>query len=622
MITPPRNDWPYPGSRWWKFDFHTHTPASQDTWWATSGADLSPEAWLLRYMKAGIDCVAVTDHNSGAWIDRLKGAYERMRTEAENGSAPDGFRELTLFPGVELSVHGGFHLLAILGQEAGTGDIDTLLGQVDYDGTKGDSDGVTRKGAAETVSEVLEFGGIAIPAHVDGTQGTAGTTGRRTAVSSTRCEHRPAGSGRTGILAMEVVDRTKPKHTIYHQSGLSMSEVLGSDCHNFRGTFVPGSRYTWVKMEEPSLDGLRLALLDGQGLSIRRSDDPEAFDPFTPPPDCIEAIEVEGARYMGRENPTELAFSPWLNALVGGRGTGKSTVIHALRLASSRGEELHRLEEHSTPRQTFERFEQVPVNRTDPGGLRTRNGDSVDRDTGRNSLSRSLAGVPATPAVVEEVDGGQQWKPSSLPPGRIPIQILSQGQIAELAGDNQQALLKLIDKGAGVDAVKSRLEDARNSFMSMRARIREIDGKLARRNELNVDREDVERKLKRFEDSEHTSILTTYRIRNRQRREVDRHFDVSEKAAAQIEDAAAALVPEDLPEGTFDQATEEDQQALVSVGALANGIREARRALISAASDLRGVIVTQREALATSPVAGCGRGCGQRVRTVGRDTTR
>ena len=600
MITPTRNDWPYPGSRWWKFDFHTHTPASRDTWWAKSGADLSPEDWLLRYMKAGIDCVAVTDHNSGAWIDRLKRAYERMRTEAENGSAPDGFRELTLFPGVELSVHGGFHLLAILDPEVGTGDIDTLLGQVDYDGSKGDSDGVTRKGAAETVSEVLGFGGIAIPAHVDGPKGLLEL--RDDKPQSLRHDANTVRQvlDEPGILAMEVVDRTKPKHTIYNETGLSWSEVLGSDCHNFRGTYVPGSRYTWVKMEEPSLDGLRLALLDGQSLSIRRSDDTEAFDPFTPPPDCIEAIEVEGARYMGRENPTELAFSPWLNALVGGRGTGKSTVIHALRLASSRGEELHRLEEHSTPRQTFERFEQVPVNRTDPGGLRTETAIrwTVTRDGIRYRVDWQGT---ATPADVEEADGGQQWKHSSLPPGRIPIQILSQGQIAELAGDNQQALLKLIDKGAGVDAVKSRLEDARNSFMSMRARIREIDGKLARRNELKVDREDVERKLKRFEDSEHTSILTAYRIRNRQRREVDRHFDVSEKAAAQIEDAAAALVPEDLPEGTFDQATEEDQQALVSVGALANGIREARRALISAASDLRGVIATQREALATSP---------------------
>ena len=84
---------------------------------------------------------------------------------------PQGFRELTLFPGVEISVQGGFHLLAILDPRAGTGDIDTLLGQVDYDGTKGDSDRVTRKGAAETVNAVLEAGGIPIPAHTDGPKG-------------------------------------------------------------------------------------------------------------------------------------------------------------------------------------------------------------------------------------------------------------------------------------------------------------------------------------------------------------------------------------------------------------------------------------------------------------------
>lgn len=23
--------WPFPGARWWRFDFHTHTPASRDT---------------------------------------------------------------------------------------------------------------------------------------------------------------------------------------------------------------------------------------------------------------------------------------------------------------------------------------------------------------------------------------------------------------------------------------------------------------------------------------------------------------------------------------------------------------------------------------------------------------
>ena len=59
-------DWP--GSRWWRFDFHTHTPASKDY----GDKSITPHDWLLGFMRAGIDCVAVTDHNSGAWIDRLK----------------------------------------------------------------------------------------------------------------------------------------------------------------------------------------------------------------------------------------------------------------------------------------------------------------------------------------------------------------------------------------------------------------------------------------------------------------------------------------------------------------------------------------------------------------------
>ena len=88
MTNGTRQEWSYPGSRWWKFDFHTHTPASRDTWWAQTGADLTPEAWLLRYMTVGIDCVAVTDHNSGEWIDKLKSAYAEMKTPGGHRCRP------------------------------------------------------------------------------------------------------------------------------------------------------------------------------------------------------------------------------------------------------------------------------------------------------------------------------------------------------------------------------------------------------------------------------------------------------------------------------------------------------------------------------------------------------
>ena len=253
----------------------------------------------MRYMAAEIDCVAVTDHNSGMWIDTLKSAYAQMKAKSDAGTASEGFRELTLFPGVEISVQGGLHLLAILDPSASTSDVDTLLGHVGYDGTKGDSDSVTRKGAAEVVNAVLEIGAIPIPAHVDGPKGLLKLT--EDASPSLRLDANTVRQvlDERGILAMEVIDRTKPKHAIYADRNLSWSEVLGSDCHNFQGSHSPGSRYTWVKMAELSLEGLRLALLDGNDTSLRRSDDSGKFEPFQTPSTFITSIDVANARFMG-----------------------------------------------------------------------------------------------------------------------------------------------------------------------------------------------------------------------------------------------------------------------------------------------------------------------------------
>ena len=164
------NCWPYPGSRWWKFDFHTHTPASLDTndWNAAIGTpdEVTPEKWLLQFMTVEIDCVVVSDHNSGEWIDRLKTTYEQMKN-----ALTEGFRELTLFPAVELSINGGFHLLAVFDTDADSSKIDNLLGAVGYDGKKGDSNGVTKKSALDVINAVLSAGAIPIPAHVDQKKG-------------------------------------------------------------------------------------------------------------------------------------------------------------------------------------------------------------------------------------------------------------------------------------------------------------------------------------------------------------------------------------------------------------------------------------------------------------------
>ena len=123
-------EWGWNGARWWKCDFHTHTPASNDYGKGqnqTALQERSPKEWLLDYMRAGVDCIAITDHNTGAWIDLVKTALGELASEK-----PEGFRPLSVFPGVEISVNGGVHLLAILGCDKTTADIDSLLGAVGF----------------------------------------------------------------------------------------------------------------------------------------------------------------------------------------------------------------------------------------------------------------------------------------------------------------------------------------------------------------------------------------------------------------------------------------------------------------------------------------------------------
>lgn len=581
--------WPYPGARWWKFDFHTHTPASKDTgaWQAAIGTphELTPKTWLLKYMAAGIDCVAVTDHNTGEWIDKLKAAYAEMKHEAGAGTPPAGFRELYLFPGVEVSVQGGLHLLAIFDPSATSQAISDLLARVDYEGTRGDSDGVTRIGAAQVVERILAAGGLAIPAHVEGDKGLLQVEpGTRKCLMDTTTVKQVLQE--PGLLALEWTASTSPVPIVLNELKLRLSSVVGSDCHSFQDSAVPGSRYTWIKMAKPSLEGLRLALLDGQEVSVRRSDQSNGFSPFNTPEHFIESIEIQNARYMGRgRTAAYLPLNPYFNALIGGRGTGKSTIVHALRLAYRRERELSRASEAG---QTFSKFSVVAKTRNDDGGLLTDTAVSVrvHRD---GSAYRLIWRQDGQGHAVEEWDTtASDFKPSdsqAINDQRFPVRLFSQGQIAALASDSQQALLKVIDDAADTRAQKATFEEAKNAFLASRAQMRELEGKLLGRESLTLSLQDIQRKLARFEGADHTVVLKNYQHTSQQSRELERHLDASAELAARLRKVAVDLQSEDLQEGLFD--AQEDGPALALVQTLKAAIDKTRLDIENAASALQ-----------------------------------
>jgi ABC-type lipoprotein export system ATPase subunit len=551
-------DWPYPGARWWKFDFHTHTPASRDTdaWQQAVGTpdEVTPEKWLLQYMAAGIDCVAVTDHNSGAWIDRLKDAYAQMQAQADSGNAPTGFRPLTIFPGVEISANGGIHVLAIFDPSFTTSDIDSLLGAVEYEGTKGDSDGETRKSVAEVIAKIIERGGIAIPAHADSPKGLLRVNpGTRQCALSAHTVRQALEV--EGLLAVERCDPTNHYPEAVDRLAAPLARVLGSDCHHFSGNKTPGSAYTWVKMAQPTLEGLRLALLDGNGVSIRRSDE-GSFDPFKTPTHLIRAIEIEKARVMGHHPPARLDLSPYFNAIVGGRGTGKSTIVHVLRLATRREDELP---VGSEPRERFEAFRQIAKRRDDQGALRAETTIRVEWQYDQTRLRLRWIDGGKTLQVEEYRDGN--WQPSSsqsVNPDRFPIRIFSQGQIAAMVEGGRQTLLRIIDEAGGIGPLVQVYEEARRAFLAQSARLREIDAKLTQLPEVQRRLKELIAKLNTLTQTEHAAVLKAYARSQRQHHMIEETLAQLREGVKALSEVAERLLLDDWPPQFFDPQEDAD----------------------------------------------------------------
>lgn len=596
MSTPLPRNWPYPGSGWWKFDFHTHTPASSDFGKGPDQAALrqmSPKEWLLGFMRAEIDCVAVTDHNSGEWIDRLKQALTDL--EAENH--PE-FRKLTLFPGVEITANGGVHVLAIFDTGSTGTDIAKLLGAVKYNGEAGESTVAANCSTIEVVEAIAKANAIPILAHADSHSGAFKVLNGNTLAPLLDS---PA------LFAVEISDPSTPKPSCYKDRKLTWAEVLGSDSHHPSGPdggHFPGSHFTWVKMERPSLESLYYALLDGNGVSIRRSDDSDSFQPFKTPDHFIESIEVANARFMGRQTPEVFRFSPWFNALIGGRGTGKSTVIHVIRKLYRREAELKALGDQDVAARTFEAFDRTPKSREDNGGWHkdgksTRLTLTLTRDGVRYRLNwaQTETGV----AVEEKTPSG--WKASAsqaITAERFPLRLFSQGQISSLASERSHALLGLIDQAIGAASYKAAIEEEQRRYLALRANERELAGKLGSRSALIVQLEDVRRKLERFEKEHHADVLRAYQRKTRQEREVARQFERVDSIAAQLEEVAAEIVKEDLPQSLFDSSAPADAAVLASVGRLHQHIAKVVAELSAMSNSMRELIGRERQALAQS----------------------
>lgn len=498
----------YPGSRWWSFDFHNHTPASSDYFPADKG--IQARDWLLAYMKAGVDCVAVTDHNCGDWIDRLQAAYQLLVCEVP---PPPDFRLLHVFPGVELTASDGLHILAVFDVTETSAKVHALKALARCNFHANNAESMCIESAAAICDHIHQLGGTSILAHAEEPNGIFFGT-----VDTATGAFKPKNGGRVvdQILekcdAIESHDLTSPAmlHFIADVKGKAL--VDGSDAHRLQKA---GTRHVWIKMAQPSIEGLRLAFLDPESSLIRPNGTPLSAPPKAPESRIVSASVSQ--LYRRRQSPLTVAFSPWFNSVIGGRGSGKSTLLEVLRIGLARDNELSQLGENSDVYRAFQRFRKVSSNAESTGMLRddTEITVQVEKTEGSVTESYQFKWTKYGLKVLRKEESGV-WTDTRVKAEQatalFPLKIFSQKQVFEVA-DRPSALLAYIDAAPEVDfdAWSRTHETYRAVFRELRSKQRTLLTEIGRKPPLENELKEVTRKTVAYQQSTVATQVKVFR---------------------------------------------------------------------------------------------------------------
>jgi hypothetical protein len=244
--------------KWWKIDFHTHSPESNDT----HMDGVTEYDWLLAFMHAEIDAVAITDHNTGSWIDRIKNAYSIL----EDNNNP-GFRSLIIFPGVEITTCENIHLLAIFKPQSNTPSIESFLDQIGCPSEmRGEASCSADAGIGKIISMIQKSNGIAIPAHIDRKKGRGMFCLNSDPLSDL------IASGKISVVESSglVSDWPDP----YQNNPWNWAIITGSDTHTLNDddpiSRTPGSVLTRIFTDSLEFDNLRAFFQSGNSGIVRQ----------------------------------------------------------------------------------------------------------------------------------------------------------------------------------------------------------------------------------------------------------------------------------------------------------------------------------------------------------------
>lgn len=523
----------YKGMRWLKCDLQMQTPADTTHW---RGPKLTPggEADAAKLFaeacyETKLDVVGITDHNflSKYFLPYLQSAFDNL--EREHG------HKITLFPGFEFEadVGKGIHVLCLFEPGTSLEDIDHILTECGVGMPRSDNGKLSK--STKRLPEILSivqrrksdgtWRGIVIIPHIfDDSLFDNDRLSEWLQQEEFRNED---------LFAVEV-----PKPITQMSQGFQNLFRSGDNCHeewkrirpiatimssdskkyverDDDGRPVPNSigyRYTWVKMSMPSIESLRQAFLDQESRIILPDDVATDIHPSKKEVRSrIDSITIKNAAFLADQ---VVHFSNGMNCIIGGRGSGKSSLLEYLRIA------FRKDRSESLDKGTQERIQRV-----------------------RNTLNESGAEIEVRWKSADDVEDHIQWKGgNSKVVGRdlldpdtffdgLPIRFYSQQELNQLTastadgggGRQAQRLLELVD-GFSSDELEDLADQERkvkNRISSAFLRVHERRSQEREKRRLEQEFRDLERQWKaRREIQQHASRHQLLKAESRYLKEV------------------------------------------------------------------------------------------------------
>ncbi|WP_265923344.1 TrlF family AAA-like ATPase [Cupriavidus nantongensis] len=389
------------------------------------------QALLSKCLELGIKVVGLADHGSVDSVDTLRNVLE-----------PHG---IVVFPGFEIASTEKIHMVCLFAEDTTKDQLHRYLGNLGLTDPK-DKVWPSKLGCLELAEAIKNVGGFWYAAHATQANGilfqkSVHTWQRSDLVKAAQI---PGAIGDLPPEYKNIVSNKDPNWkrerpiAVINAKDVAKPTDLEDD-----------SATCWIKMTRPSFDAFKVAFLDPESrirLNSQKDDKPSGE---------IVSMNISGGYLDG----VRIEFSEHLNTVIGGRGTGKSTLLECLRYVldippkSKQAQKLHQEIVKENLGKENGRIE-VEVISSAQHGRRYR----VSRRYGER------------PIVRDESDNVSTLQPRDLLPG---IDIYGQNEIYELAQD-EQSRLQLLDRFLPNDS------DYVQRNVSLRKRLQENQQKLVK----------------------------------------------------------------------------------------------------------------------------------------------